>query len=334
MKKILLLLACMTIICTGCAANNQEPVETEPVTEAPTEATEPETTEPPPTDPPRAIKEFQFANSEQAEALSEDDLYYIASHEYYTSDFVDLEPFDFFGQELAVLEGENDYEFYEQYAIEIYQSDATLEETDVTKPLNSQQIEAIARERSHSLVGDKSNIVEETDPEKPSRSVSDAQYIFCGENDSYIEYSIRYNEITRQERNNEIVTAEMPRAYRRMYMKNMLDVANGRSREQVLLGKLSNEYVQQQLDFLVDRENGVVIYRDVTEREDENEGDYYLYTWIHVDISRGNYGANATVQLTKSMIAVNKESHIIERLRETVLNEVPIENSAIPWPSF
>ena len=119
-----------------------------------------------------------------------------------------------------------------------------------------------------------------------------------------------------------------------MYMKNMLAVVNGRSREQVLLGTLEPEYIQQQLDLLVDRENGVVIYRDVTEREDEKDGDYYLYTWIHVDISRGNYGANATVQLTKSMIAVNKETHIIERLRETVLNEVPIENSAIPWPSF
>ena len=339
MKKTLLLLACLAILCTGCTGHNNEPVETEPVTEATTEPTEPETTEPPPTDPPRDIKEMHFANLEQAEGLSEDDLYYIASHEYYSSDFVELEPFDFFGQELAVLEDDNGYEFYEQYAIEIYQSDATLEDTDVNKPLNSQQIEAIARERSHALVGDTSKVSEGADKdedgeEKLGRSVSDAQYIYCGENDSYVEYSIRYNEVQKQERNNEVVTLKMPRAFRRMYMKNMLDVANGYKRAQVLLGPLSRDYLQQQLDLLVDRQNGVVIYREVTEREDEKEGDYYLYTWLHVDISRGNYGANAKVLLTESKIAVNKESHIIERLREEVLNEVPIEDSAIPWPVF
>lgn len=342
MKKMLLLLACMMILCAGCAGTEKEPVETQPVTEAPTAPpTEPETTEPPPTDPPRAIKEMHFDTQEQAEGLSEDDLYYIASHEYYTSDFVELEPFDFFDQELAELEDDNGYVYNEQYAIEIYQSDATLEDTDVSKPLNSQQIEAIARERSHALVGDNSKVAEGDDEaseggdeEKTGRSVSDAQYIFCGENDSYVEYSIRYNEVQKQERNNEIVTLQMPRAFRRMYMKNMLDVANGYNRVQVLLGTLNKEYVQQQLDLLVDRENGVVIYRDVTEREDEKEGDYYLYTWLHVDISRGNYGANAKVVLTESKIAVNKETHIIERLREEQLNSVQIEDSAIPWPVF
>ena len=337
MKRMLLLLACMMILCAGCAGTEKEPAETEPVTEAPTVPTEPETTEPPPTDPPRDIKEMKFNTLEKAEGLSEDDLYYIASHEYYTSDFVELEPFDFFDQELAVMQDDNGYEYNEQYAIEIYQSDQTLEDTDVSKPLNSQQIEAIARERSHSLVGDNSKVAEgeENDgEEKTGRSVSDAQYIFCGENDSYVEYSIRYNEVQKQERNNEIVTLKMPRAFRRMYMKNMLDVANGYKRAQVLLGNLNKEYLQQQLDFLVDRENGVVIYRDVTEREDEKEGDYYLYTWVHVDISRGNYGANAQVVLTESKIAVNKESHIIERLREETLNSVQIEDSAIPWPVF
>ena len=338
MKKILLLLlACMMILCAGCAGTEKEPVETEPVTEPTTEPTEPETTEPPPTDPPRDIKEMTFNNLEQAEGLSEDDLYYIASHEYYTSDFVELEPFDFFDQELAVLEDDNGYEYNEQFAIEIYQSDQTLEDTDVTKPLNSQQIEAIARERSHALVGDSSKVKEEAEDgeeEKTGRSVSDAQYIFCGENESYLEYSIRYNEVQKQERNNEIVTISMPRAFRRMYMKNMLDVANGNKRAQVLLGNLNKDYLQQQLDLLVDRDNGVVIYREVTEREDEKEGDYYLYSWVHVDISRGNYGANAKVLLTESKIAVNKETHIIERLREETLNSVDIENSAIPWPVF
>ncbi|MBR3631173.1 MAG: hypothetical protein IKN55_11985 [Oscillospiraceae bacterium] len=338
MKKMILLLACMLLICTGCAGTEKEPVETQPVTEAPTEPTEPETTEPAPTDPPRDIKEMKFNSLEQAENLSEDDLYYIASHEYYTSDFVDLEPFDFFGQDLAVLSDDNGYEFYEQYAIEIYQSEATIEDTDVTKPLSPQQIEAIARERSHALVGDNSKVTEDDEnndgEEKTGRSVSDAQYIFCGENDSYVEYSIRYNEVQKQERNNEIVTLEMPRAFRRMYMKNMLDVASGYKRVQVLLGNLNKEYLQQQLDLLVDRENGVVIYREVTEREDENEGDYYLYSWVHVDISRGNYGANAKVVLTESKIAVNKETHIIERLREEEIKSVAIEDSAIPWPVF
>ena len=48
MKKILLLLlACMMILCAGCAGTEKEPVETEPVTEPTTEPTEPETTEPP-----------------------------------------------------------------------------------------------------------------------------------------------------------------------------------------------------------------------------------------------------------------------------------------------
>ena len=42
MKKILLLLACMMILCAGCAGTEKEPVETEPVTEPTTEPTEPD----------------------------------------------------------------------------------------------------------------------------------------------------------------------------------------------------------------------------------------------------------------------------------------------------
>lgn len=325
MKKMMVSFLCSLLLCGGCASDpisdrsNSDIEETtasfEDIEITSMEAAEqlldPDITE----EVTESIRDIKFTSMEEAEQISDSDLIYIAQQEGNAA-YTDMEEFDLFGVEL-LDDPDSEYPL-ESFHLKTIKS---AEAIDTLSYINSDEIKQIADEENQ-------DFVERQRTQKPGDETGDipedVEYIFCGENDWYIEYSVRYTDARTMYSNNVLVTLRIPRAYRRVYMKT---ISNG-----LLLGELSAEYVQQQLDLLIWEQHANmygehILYREVTETEDE-----YVYSYLYSSYCSADWDVNATAYLKTETWTVDKQTHEmnISPFSGTI-KEVEIEGTALSW---
>ena len=271
-------------------------------------------------------KEFVFESAEEVENISDEDLITIASTNYTMDDFFEAGSFatiDLFDVPMMVPTEEKPENTYEYIMINILYSEDITEEIDLETPLSSDFINEYAQKDVVEFM----NMQNSREPgEETGVLVKDEESIFCGETDSYTEYSARYTDSRSLYENDILVTHNIPRAYRRVYMKSMVQFSDMEGRPLVMLGNLSKEYVQEQLDYFNNRD-AMIIYREVT--EDENS---YIYTYYYARITYGDYGLNNTANLRKHSFVVDKETHVIKYGAEEYIKEVEIMGTATDYP--
>lgn len=322
-KKMIISFLCPLLLFGGCASDSvsDEPYSdiTEEITEflEDTEITSIETSEQlsdhditeEVTEP---IRDIKFNSMEEAEQISDSDLIYIAQQDGNAA-YTDIEEFDLFGVEL-LDDPDSEYPL-DSFHLKTIKS---AEEIDILSYIDSEEIKRIADKENR-------DFVEKQRSQKPGDETGDipedVEYIFCGENDWYIEYSIRFTDVRTMYSGSSLVTFRIPRAYRFIYMKTM---SNG-----FLMGELSAEYVQQQLDLLIWTQHSNIcgehiLYREVTETEDA-----YVYSYLYTSCSSADWNVNATAYLQTETWTVDKQTHGLNCSPIGTIKEVEIEGTAL-----
>ena len=261
-------------------------------------------------------KEFTFTSAEEIENISDEDLTYILNHDYKTYDFFpegEYGEVDLFGVELQVPT-EDCPEATAEYITVVVLSNSS---EDLNTLKDSQQIKTYAGVKlmdsiySHQTMysGDRTGI-----------AVKDAEALYCGETETYVEYSARFTESRSYYDNRELVTTEIPRAYRYVYMKSIVKSVTDDSTQLIMLGELSKEYVEEQLDIYLSSSHDLTLYREVT----EDEG-HYFYTRYYAYMVYGDYGVNDCACLYKETIIVDKDTHVVhyEPMEEVKMVSIP-----------
>lgn len=271
-------------------------------------------------------KEFTFLSAEEVENISDEDLIVIVSNGYTREDFFGEGSFatiDLFDVPMMVPTEEEPENSYEYIMMQILYSDDVSEAIDLNSPISSDIINAYAQKD----VAEFMDMQNTRDPgEDTGVLVKDEETIFCGETDSYSEYSARYTDSRSLYENDVLVTHNIPRAYRHVYMKTLVHFSDMEGRPLVMLGDLSKEYVQEQLDYF-NNKAGMIMYREVT--EDENS---YIYTYYYAYTVYGDFGLNNEANLVKSSFIVDKETHVVSYGNEERVKAVEIEGTAQDWP--
>ncbi len=313
MKRIVLFLCLgFILICQGACDSQKE--SEDPLKKADTVAT-------------NISKEkvFRFASPEEVEAISDEDLMYIWENDYRTEDFFEEGSY----HTLSLFEVEmqaptkNNPDAADEYVMTV-----VLEKEDVggmldlTAPLPSEFIKEYAVADCHHFM----DIQNTREPgEDTGILVKDKQVIFCGETDGYAEYSARYMDSRSLYNNDKLVTHNIPRAYRRVYMKSFLKTSEG-NRNYLILGELSKDYIEEQLDIF--RGNDKTMYREVTEQENR-----FVYTQYYYGMEIGDYGVDSEACLYKNMVTIDKKSREVYFCYPEQIKRVTIPGSAVDWPT-
>ncbi len=261
-------------------------------------------------------KEFVFSSADEIENISDEDLTYILNHDYKTYDFFpegEYAKVDLFGVELQVPT-EDCPEATAEYITVVVLNNSS---EDLNTLKDSQQIKTYAEVNlmdsiySHQTMysGDRTGI-----------AVKDAEALYCGETDTYVEYSARFTESRSYYDNRKLVTTEIPRAYRYVYMKSIVKSVTNDSAQLIMLGELSKEYVEEQLDIYLSSSHDLTLYREVT----EDEG-HYFYARYYAYMVYGDYSVNDCAYLYKETIIVDKDTHVVhyEPMEEVKMVSIP-----------
>lgn len=271
--------------------------------------------------PPEEIREFVFNSAEDVEALSGDDMVYLWQN--YESVFK-MSPnkriedeIDLFGVPLA--EKTADGNIYRE-EVSFYVLDCKLppEEINVNEPFPDEILREYIDEYCKDLISSKNNWLALT-----GTKTKDEEIICCGENDAYVEYSIRFTEEKTTFENAVLVTREYPRAYRRCFMKNELFVDLGDRSCPVYFGELSMDKVIHSgmwLDW--------VLYSEFNETEDA-----HIFTTYYLRGVSGDFGMSDILYLRKDDIYFDKTTHEMSN-REGKIKDTYIPGTYKPWPEW
>lgn len=273
----------------------------------------------------RKEKVFRFSSQEEVEVTSDDDLLYILENEYCTEDFFpegSYHTLDLFDVEMQVPTKKNP-DAADEYVMTVILEKEDVDGTvDLTVPLPTDFINKYAVADCHHFM----DIQNSMEPgEKTGTLVKDKQVIFCGETDGYVEYSARYTDSRSLYENNWLVTNNIPRAYRRVYMKSFLNTDKNR-RQFLMLGELSKEYIEEQLDIYWGSDK--MMHREVTEQENS-----FVYTQYYYGKVYGDYGVDSEACLYKNMVTIDKKSHEVYFCNPEQVKRVTIPGSAVDWPT-
>lgn len=252
-------------------------------------------------------KEFSFTSVEDVENLSDEDLVMIATGDYSREDFFEEGSFatiNLFDVELMVPTEEEPENTYETIRIDILDIEEigenhdnhTLISSEFLKEYGAADVEYSIDLQNTRVPGEATGIL-----------VKDKEIIYCGETDYYVEYSGRYTDCRSLYENDVLVTHNIPRADRFVYMKTFVRCYYDNGYRQMLLGELNIDYVQQQMDYFM---NGIEWYTMVY-RETEETEDSYIYTYYYVTLSGGDWGINDEAVLFKEAIQIDKDTHIL-----------------------
>lgn len=271
------------------------------------------------------LKKYYFQSAEEVERMSDEDLVYINQHAYRTSDFYEEGEFkevDFFGVELAE-------EPYESVNLDFFWQDDLKIELDVSQPIPEEEFDRLVEKDIEMMYYYADS--RRTDEETGDKVVSQDTF-FCGENDMYAAYSVRYTQKRTMYIDNILTSNDIPRAYRQIYLKNFLMETNVEDWRAYLLGELSADYVKEQLDvFACNFPETVsggyylpIIYREVIEEEDR-----YIYITYNTKFDYSEAGENNVVILEKHKSYVDKKTHVITRG-----DSVEIRRAEIPGTEY
>ena len=269
------------------------------------------------TEAPVELKEYHFHSAEEVEQMSDEDLIFIAQNasRYETADFLgegDFAQIDLYGVPLKE-------ECNERVTVNFFWHRDLQGELDVTASIPEKEFNRLVQEDIESIyfyAGGK-------EPgEDTGWVVLNEETVFCGENDTYAEYSIRYTDRNSVYLDNALTTTDIPRAYREIYLKNYILETNDEELRGYLLGELSLDYVKEQLDVL---HSGYepIIYREIVETKKE-----YIYTYYYTGMSHGDYGVNDEARLMRRTQVIDKETHVSLMGEAWELREVEIEGTA------
>ncbi len=245
------------------------------------------------------LREYQFHSAEAVERMSDEDLIYIAQNASYydTEDFLGEGAFaqiDLYGVELQA-------DCYEWIKVNFFWHKDLQIELDVTASIPEEEFNRLIQEDIEAIyfhAGGKESW------EDTGSVVLNEETVFCGENDTYAEYSVRYTDRNSVYLNNVLTTTDIPRASREVYLKNYVLETNVEELRGYLLGELSLDYVKEQLDVLHSGDEPI-IYREIVENEKE-----YIYTYYYTNICYGDYGLNDTAMLMRRTQVIDKETHV------------------------
>ena len=271
-------------------------------------------------------KTYTFTSSEEVETISNEDLVYIVSNDYAVYDFCEERSYhkvDLFDRVEASTKGSA--EVSQECIRPIV---ANIEELVGFNDLDSTIPSECMTTYANAYIADYLERQNTKEPgEETGSVVKDEEIVFCGETDDYAGYSIRYIESRSRYDNRILVTNDIPRAYHPIFLKNMLWIAGENSRCLLLLGELTQEYVEEQLDIYLLPDVGSMLYREVTEDEE-----CYLYTYYYAYMVYGDFGIDDEVQLYKQVIAIDKKSHEVYYRNEEKIKEVILVGTAQEWP--
>lgn len=270
------------------------------------------------------LRIFLFQSADEAEAISDEDLIYIAQNKYKTSDFIsdmDSGVYDLF--DTPLMEKKVDGVLYsERVEPYILRSKLPLSKVDVNEEISDEVFQELIDEHCAMLIE-----ATNTWNGKTGKRTRDEEIIYCGENDYYVEYSIRYTELRTYYTDNIfkddiLVTHEIPRAYRRCFLKNELSVENGDRMGPVYFGELSLEQVKAIGDFYGSVNSRPSIYRDVQETNTS-----YVYTNYLIYIVGGDFGICDEAVLMRVDKYYDKTTHEIKATSTTIKSvEIPDTN--------
>jgi len=271
-------------------------------------------------------KKYTFTSYEEIENINDEDLVYIASNDYVIYDF--CEEGSYHKVDLFDMEETSKKDSSEVSAECIRPIVADVEELvgfdEKGGTIPSECMTAYAK----AYIADYFERQNTKEPgEETGSVVKDEEIVFCGETDSYVGYSILYTESRSMYNNWVLVTNDIPRANHPIFLKNMLRTAGENGRCLLLLGELTQEYVEEQLDIYLLPNVGSMLYREVTEDEE-----CYLYTYYYADMVYGDFGIDDEVQLCKQVITIDKESHEVYYRNEEKIKEVILVGTAQDWP--
>lgn len=253
---------------------------------------------------------FLFQSADEAESISDEDLIYIAQNQYKTTDFIsdiDGDGYDLF--DIPLMEKKVSGVLYnERVEPYILRSKHTLSEVDVNEEISDEVFQELIDEHCAMLI----ETANTWDGKTGSRT-RDEEIFYCGENDYYVEYSIRYTELRTYYENNILVTHEIPRAHRRCFLKNRLSVQNGDWMGPVYFGELSLEKVKAIGDFYGSVNSMPSIYRDVQETDTA-----FVYTNYQIYIVGGDYGLYDEAVLMRVDSYYDKTTHEINNTSTTI----------------
>ncbi|MDE7253557.1 MAG: hypothetical protein K2O32_11535 [Acetatifactor sp.] len=265
------------------------------------------------------LRTFLFQSADEAEAISDEDLIYIAQNKYKTSDFIsdiDSGVYDLF--DTPLMEKKVDGVLYRE-SVEPYilQSKLPLSKVDINEEISDEVFQELIDEHCTWLI-EATNTWNGTTGSR----TKDEEIIYCGENDYYVEYSIRYTELRTYYQDDILVTHEIPRAYRRCFLKNELSVKNWDSMELVYFGELSLERGKAIGDFYGFVNSRPSIYRDVQETDSA-----YVDTNYLIYIIGGDYGVRDVAELMRVDKYYDKITHEITSTSTTIKSvEMPGTN--------
>ena len=264
-------------------------------------------------------KEFAFASAEEIDNISDEDLLYIYNHDYDTYDFFpegEYTGIDYFGKEMLVPT-ETCPDAPTECMLFFIEDCFSIDESELNSVIDSQKMKTFAEvDITDSIYSCNTSYTEY----EPGKAIDDFKLILCGENDSYVEYTSTYTEINRYYDDNRVlVSKEIQKAHRWIYMKSLVYTKVEDERQLIMLGELSLDYVKEQMDIYNDYHKSTVLYREVAEEED-----CYNYTCYYIHPMIGGEAQSSELYLLKEVIQIDKESHKVQYKSAEIVKTVDI----------
>lgn len=218
-EMVLLVTAMLTVTCIVCLARDKIlESKNQPAASSVSESAESE-------DSMTSVSpdiDINFNSENDVESISDEKLRSIANHDFKTADFVhDLacQP-DLFQTEWYGAGTDTEEKF-------LYAPVWFNEETNVKKAISAEELKDFAKQRNEEI----------------AVSSADAEYIFCGETDDYLEYSVRFTSHNEYYDNDSLVGNDTYRAYRVIYPKHTVMLESDCSLTQYFAGTPTLESV-------------------------------------------------------------------------------------------
>lgn len=228
-----------------------------------------------------------FASCEEVESISEEEISAIVDSDDSTTDYI---------HDLA----------YEQnlYGVDLYGAGTVQAEqfryTCIMLPDGTEVKQKISDRQLRQLADAWNDTIAEAD--------KDAQYIYCGETDTYLEYSVRYqdNRLYYDDYENGIGTLK---AYRMIYPKNIVLLDQSDSIVSYFLGELTLEQIKASLDIQLALSDSIVLYREYREANTVFECVYYDIAQDDIQTFAPVNSPTTYARLNKNTITIDKETH-------------------------
>ena len=264
---------------------------------------------------------YIFHSSEEVEQITDEDLIFINQHPYKTKNFYDTGEFnelDLFGIEL-------NKDIYETVFISTFELKDLEIDLDVSKPLPEEEFQRLI-DTDIEMMYYYANT--QKPGEKTGKTVVSKDTLFCGENNIYTEYSVRYTQRCTMYENNKLTSTNIPNAYRKVYLKNYIISTSENNRSGFLLGELSADYVKEQLDVFHSYDSNPIIFREVTEHNNR-----YTYSTYYTTFEYNDRVKNNVVILWNHKQYIYKDTHKVTSTRPSEIRRAEIpgtENDVEP----